>query len=579
MSRKTTLLIIWIVCSLIAAVFALEFTHATYHNAVWHPVGNDSFYHARRILDAINSPRGFYQFDEMIHAPEGSWLTWPWAYDWLMAKFVQLWQVFDPEADSMMIITHMAVYWIFVNAALLIMVAYAINLPNGLIGVVLLAFALSPLTQALHGVGIIDHHYVEYTFILLTLLTGLAWFKRPNLIWRGILLGISLGIAPAFHTGLFILQLPVLFTFFILWMRNELPNNNSVMAFVLAFALGTLVAVSPSEPFQQGQFQFSVLSWFHLYIAAISILFLTAMTRIVYSYKSISALVLLGIVLLVPIWQETLGGTAFLSGKISMLEHISEAQSPMQMALAEKFGFNVVLGHYSIFGLLIPLLIPIYVYRGFKAPNAMSLFFSVMVVFGVSLLLTQYRLNYFGSFAIVMAWALILSERTKVFYCNAKLATCISIIVICLAFMPGINNVLFKKYSLGWDEWYEESLPVIAQLAKRCEDNQGIVLAENNFGHVLRYHTDCSVIANNFLMTPQHEAKVDEMFSYFDLSPEELLAQKPAEMKYLFIRLARFLKIDENGDTKTVNTSFLKQGNRRLAFELNTRNDLPARYK
>jgi hypothetical protein len=39
------------------------------------PVGEDSFYHARRILDAIAG--NFYEFDPRIHAPEGGWLTWP----------------------------------------------------------------------------------------------------------------------------------------------------------------------------------------------------------------------------------------------------------------------------------------------------------------------------------------------------------------------------------------------------------------------------------------------------------------------------------------------------------------------
>ena len=92
MSRQGALLLIWVVASILAAIFALEMTHATYLDGVWHPVGNDSFYHARRILDAVDSPRGFYQFDDMIHAPEGSWLTWPWAYDWTIAKLVQVWQ-------------------------------------------------------------------------------------------------------------------------------------------------------------------------------------------------------------------------------------------------------------------------------------------------------------------------------------------------------------------------------------------------------------------------------------------------------------------------------------------------------
>ena len=39
------------------------------------PVGPDSFYHARPILDAAIGDTGFYQFDHRIHMPEGSMLT------------------------------------------------------------------------------------------------------------------------------------------------------------------------------------------------------------------------------------------------------------------------------------------------------------------------------------------------------------------------------------------------------------------------------------------------------------------------------------------------------------------------
>jgi asparagine N-glycosylation enzyme membrane subunit Stt3 len=579
MSRKYLLVVIWVVCSFVAAALSLEFTHATYYLGEWHPLGNDSFYHARRILDAVDSPRGFYQFDEMIHAPEGSWLTWPWAYDWLMAKFVQVWQFFDPAKDSMMIITHIAVYWIFVNAALLTMIGYVLGLPTGLIGLVLFGFALSPLTQALHGVGLIDHHYVEYTFILLTVLTGLAWLKRPEQSWRAAALGITLGIAPAFHTGLFILQLPVLFTLFVLWMQKRLPEKDSVLALAIALTLAMLAALLPSEPFQQGQFQFSVLSWFHLYIAAASTLFISSMGRFAFSPKMLGIFVIVGIALLIPIWQDTLGGAAFLSQRIAMLETISEAQSPLEMMFNKKHGFWVTLGYYSVFGLLMPLLIPVYIYRGFKVTSAAQLFFAVMVVFGMSLLLTQYRLNYFGSFAILLGWAVVLNDAFDIFRRRPKLVYSLGTVIVFLAFLPGVFHVLFSRYALSWDDMYKESLPLMEALDERCEVNPGIALVDNNFGHILRYHTACSVIANNFLMTPQHEEKIDEMWTYMSMSPEELLENKPEEMKYVFIRLAGFLQRADDGSVKLTTTEFLERHNLRLPFELNTRDDLPDRYK
>jgi asparagine N-glycosylation enzyme membrane subunit Stt3 len=115
MSRQAQYLIIWVIGSLIAALLALQLTSAAYVDGVWLPVGNDSFYHARRILDAAQLPGGLYQFDPSIHVPEGSWLTWPWAYDWSMAGSLQLMQWLRPTTDAMAFLTHVPVYWVFVN--------------------------------------------------------------------------------------------------------------------------------------------------------------------------------------------------------------------------------------------------------------------------------------------------------------------------------------------------------------------------------------------------------------------------------------------------------------------------------
>ena len=130
MSRQAQLLLLWAVCSLIAALAAMQFTSAAYEDrsGTWVPVTNDSFYHARRILDAAESPAGLAQFDEKMHVPEGSWINWPWAYDWPMALALRIWQRINPGSDAMAFITHVPVYWIFVNAALLLGICVALGL-------------------------------------------------------------------------------------------------------------------------------------------------------------------------------------------------------------------------------------------------------------------------------------------------------------------------------------------------------------------------------------------------------------------------------------------------------------------
>ena len=68
MSRQAQLLIIWAVCSFIAVFVALQFSSAAYEpqTQTWVPVGNDSFYHARRIIDAADSGT-LTQFDSQMH--------------------------------------------------------------------------------------------------------------------------------------------------------------------------------------------------------------------------------------------------------------------------------------------------------------------------------------------------------------------------------------------------------------------------------------------------------------------------------------------------------------------------------
>jgi dolichyl-diphosphooligosaccharide--protein glycosyltransferase len=118
----------WLGGSILGCYFALRMTSAALVDGVYTPVGNDSFYHARRILDAAVGNRGFYQFDQMIHVPEGSWLTWPWAFDYFIAKIVSLALLLDPDLAPMTIASHIPLVLQVVTIALLVLVAREIRL-------------------------------------------------------------------------------------------------------------------------------------------------------------------------------------------------------------------------------------------------------------------------------------------------------------------------------------------------------------------------------------------------------------------------------------------------------------------
>jgi hypothetical protein len=580
MSRQAQLLLIWAVCSLIAALAALQFTRAAYEDETdaWVPVSNDSFYHARRILDAAETPGGLYQFDKKMHVPEGSWVNWPWAYDWAMAKALQGWKTLNPDADSMAFLTHVPVYWVFVTSALLLGICIVLGLSVPWTALVMLGYALSPQTMNLHGVGFIDHHYIEYTFVLLTLFTGIYWLKHPEKPVRAALLGITLGCAPAFHTGLFILQVPILLVLIILWIRGSAPGKDALLTLSSTLILTTLLILLPSEPFRDGQFQFSVLSWFHLYIAAVSTLLIAGLARFEFTGKKLLGLLAIGLTLLIPIWKDMLGGSAFLSGEILLLDQIPEAHSPFRLA-QEPGGIIEMLNYYSLFGPLAPLLILIYLWRSWTAKDGASLLFAVMTVFGLSLLFTQFRLHYFGSFALILGWAVLANEKLSIAQRKPLLTFLAGLIIIIGAFSLGINNKMMVRYALGLDPAYEDTYPLFGALEKACDNNPGIVFTNNNFGHYARFHSSCSVIANNFLMTPLHEQKIRQMQELMQLSPEEFLIQAPVDVRYIFARLEKFFVLDDKGALALGDTEFLRGNNARLFFELNTRADLPPQYK
>src|SRR5687767_14341670 len=83
-------LAIWAAISVVAVVSCSLNLAAAHIGSEYFPVGHDGFYHARRILDTVANPAGFYEFDPKIHAPEGSLLVWPWGYDYLMAIVVRV---------------------------------------------------------------------------------------------------------------------------------------------------------------------------------------------------------------------------------------------------------------------------------------------------------------------------------------------------------------------------------------------------------------------------------------------------------------------------------------------------------
>ena len=318
------------------------------------PFGNDSFYHARRILDTVANPAGFYEFDAKIHAPEGSLLTWPWGYDFGMAMIVKALVALGVPAPPIAILIWLPVAFVPVSIGLIMLIARRLGLAAPLVGIAGLATALLPLTQNLYGVGLIDHHFAEHIFVLATIACGLRRFARPDDTPAAVALGVVLGAATTIHNGLFILQLPVLATMFGLWTQGKRMPIRTTLHFAAALVLTQLAVLIPSLPFRLGLFEFYTLSWFHLYVAAGSAVAALALSYLAPSTRSFAVLTGVSLVLLLPLARQFLIAGAFLGGTITRLDTIVEMRPVMLMASSPTGRQALTMG-YSALLWLVPL--------------------------------------------------------------------------------------------------------------------------------------------------------------------------------------------------------------------------------
>ncbi len=537
MQRWVTLLL-WLGATAIGMFLSVMVLEAALYEGSYVPTGNDSFYHARRMLDFAVGERGFYQFDARIHAPEGIWIPWPWAYDYLMGAAAAAWLWLNPASDPLAFLVHVPVLFVAVNAALFLAAARQAGLDLAGSALAMLAFALAPFVQLMHMIGRVDHHFAEFTFVLLVTLFGLRWFRAMQDRAAAIGLGIALGLAPGFHNGLFVLQIPVLVCVAILWLRGAPLSRNSVLALAAALFVSTLLIVLPSEPFLQGRFEFGLLSWFHLYAAGCSSVVFVILASRKFDRSTLLVLAALCMLLIVPILGQVRHGTAFLSRELPFLADVLEAMSPF--VLASRFDISWVTAQYSWLILFAPLLIAYFGWRIWKEREPRMLFYAIMTVFGLAFMLTQFRFYYFGLFALITGCLVAVQPLIARFAAHRGLIVVGLFAALLIAYQPPLRHKLFDVYALGAAPLYERARPIFLELAQRCSDMPGLVLANQHDGNYLLFHTDCSVVANTFMLTQEDEARIDEIRELMRLTPAALRTSRP-DIRYVVLRIADFI--------------------------------------
>ncbi len=564
---------LWVFASLIACFPSLGLLSAAFYNGEFIPVGNDAFYHATRMLDAADG--NFYQFDPLIHVPEGSWITWPWAYDYFMGQALRVGLVASPTMDPMKFLAYVPVFWLLVNVGLFVLILRRTGIRFGLAALAGLAFALLPLNQALHGVGMLDHHFMELTFTLLMVWLGLAFYEQPTRT-NALLLGLSLGIAPGMHTSLFILQVPVLLAAGVFWLRGTCIDRRDATTFSAGLLLATLVIVIPSGPFREGYFEYTTLSSFHLFIAFCTAAVMVLLSRFEPGMRNTAIVGAIAALLGVPVLFEILTGANYVAGGQVGLQDIIEVSSPFE--LWKRSGDHTVMTrYYSSLIFAAPLFLIWFGYRLLKARTARTIFLNTAIVFGLFMLLAQFRFQPFGSWALLLAPALLADKLLESNEEHAGGVLVALTIGLALCYVSPVRHILFERFPPSANTEYAVVHDSLKSLESVCADTPGTVLAAQDNGHPVRFHTDCAVIANNFLLTRQHGEKYSEVAALLELAPDELTAASPVT-DYVLVHLNISFVRTPNGILPTP-IEQLRELNPRLFVQLAIDNRVPDNFE
>ncbi|MBX5460024.1 MAG: hypothetical protein IRZ28_02945 [Steroidobacteraceae bacterium] len=528
----------WIGASLTALIVALAPLSASLFQGRYVPIGPDSFYHARRILDAVADPSSFFQFDPHMHVPEGSLVIWPWAYDYVVSLITRAAIALHLSDDPMAVLVHLPVLVFPLAIALVLVVCRALRLSVTATLLALLATAFFPLNQTLYGIGNIDHHFAEHLFVLGSLAAGLVWLRKPESAARALTTGVVLAMAPGVHPGLFVLQIPLLATFAILWLRRA-PLPDTTRPFAIALIIGTACIAAPSLALRQGHFEYYTLSWFQVYIAACTGVLCVLLSRLPRSPGHAAVIAGTAAAMIAPIIGQILLARDFFTVSVEGMDQISEVQS-VWLLWTRSGSIGYVAGMYTHLVLLLPATVLLCAWRLWRDREPSFILFWSACLLGLPMLLMQLRLQYFGSFALYVPWLVLLDGwarehsvgRMKVKPSHVHAFTALA---LGLAYAYPVNARLFESHVVAGDPNYAVTSPLYAPLARACERNPGVVLANPDDGHYIRFHTRCDVIGNNFLLTRQHAEKVAFEHELLSLKAVDVPRRAPY-VRYVYVR-------------------------------------------
>ena len=521
--------------TVVALNLAMSWEEASKFGDAYLPVGHDSFYHAVRIIDAVKSGNWLvFQFDPLMHAPEGNWVNWPWAYDSFLALIVRaaLFVGFDFSVSKL--IAYSAMIWLPINIALIVMLTRALGFTVWIKLAVVVAYVLSPLTQGIHGVGVLDHHQAEQAMFLLIAVTWLFWLADLDNKYKAAASGLVLGFAPAIHTSLFLPALCILASFTFIWIRKEMPSLRMVMVFCIGALSGAIIALWPAPIVDGLEFSYHTLSWFHLGVIIAVVAYALTLSSIDFTLHRAGYL-LLGVLLIAALGYEFIyTGINYVTGEERLVSKVLESQSFVYEWMSGERSFWNIANYYTGWVWLLPIVFLYSFYVLFSEINRVRISLYVFALFGIIFLSGQFRFHVFGSPFLFFIPLMVINDFLKDRNGYVKMVVPLMAMVLSL---PAWSR-LEAKPALAMDKDYQLMLHPYAILQSICNKQPGVVLADNNDGHYIRYNTGCAIVSNNFFVDEVAQSKVKQAQTIMDAVAETGTVPEQAEwVKYIFVRV------------------------------------------
>lgn len=482
------------------------------------PTHADPFYHATRILEALNS-YWITEYDKSIHFPHGAWVTWPWGFDWIMARILNILMLFFSQ-EPMKLLAYIPPFWFIINTLLVVAICSSIKLSRTSQIIASLCFIFIPINSEIHLLGRIDHHFMEMFVVLSYLLLTINWLKNQGKKKYPILLGICLGFSFIIHNGFFILLIPIAASLLICWITN-IPFPQKTKSLLLSFLISFVLFALPSKPIWHFYFEFYLFSWFHVYIAAAFILTCLFIINNKFSYQNILFLMFAFLVLLLPFIGKILHGFSFISGNIEYYENVSEVKSLFSLNRKMRISVEKALSIYSWLLFILPVnigIIFIWFRRNFN--NSYKSFIICYSLFASILVLNQLRFHYYGTLLLFIPGLFLLEKGRNIWFINNPRRKKIVAAFFILFALAGTQNLFPVRTP---PEFYKYAYITSKKIYNSCINNNSSILARHNVGHFFRYHTKCKVFANSMMLTDQDIEQIKLVDSLFDKSIQEIM--------------------------------------------------------